>query len=107
MIEDNSFKWNFMERFKEFIIQAMSIFIDCIFLCFWVFLQHLVEIVIEKLQLSAIHHWTLIVLQVAFALASLFPVIIYIYKDIYIMVIRTQRKIEEEKQDKGVHKNDG
>ena len=80
-------------------IQIASIVVDSIFLSLWVAIQYSVDrFIVKKLGLSGVDQWMLITFQVIFALATLAPVIIYVYVDIRVMIIRAGRQIRQEAQ---------
>lgn len=81
---------------KTFTIWAISSLIDGVFLAFWVLIQWLVSKVIISLELSGIDQWMLYLFQLLFAISTLVPVIIYIYVDIRVMVLRARRRIQYE-----------
>ncbi len=79
-----------------FLRWAISGAIDSVFLIVWVFTQWLTNNIINSLNLSGIDKWVLIIFQVLFAISTLTPVIVYIYADIRIMILRAQRRISQE-----------
>jgi hypothetical protein len=52
--------------------------------------------VIANLQLSGIDKWVLSAFQLLFAVSTLAPVVVYIYVDIRVMLLRAQGKIRHE-----------
>jgi hypothetical protein len=86
-----------IDTLRVFIIWSITSIIDTSFLALWVAVQWLVgNQVIKPLKLSGIDQIVLIIFQILFAISTLAPVAITIYRDIRIMIIRTQRKIKEE-----------
>ena len=84
---------------SNLLIQIACIVIDSIFLSLWVVAQYLVSRLIEKLGLSGIDQWTFMAFQVIFALSTLAPVIINIYRDIRVMIVKAQKQIEKAQLD--------
>jgi uncharacterized membrane protein YciS (DUF1049 family) len=93
---------NWKDLFRElkvFTIWAISGLIDSSFLALWVFVQWLVDQqVITKFQLSGTDQWVFSVFQVLFAVSTLAPVVIYIYVDLRVMLIRAQKRIKRERE---------
>jgi hypothetical protein len=84
---------------KLFTIWAVSSLIDSAFLALWVTIQWVVNNkVVTPLILTGIDRFNLTVFQILFAISTLAPVAITIYRDIRIMLLRTQRKIRSEIQ---------
>jgi hypothetical protein len=87
------------ERLKDFAMQVVSILIDSVFLALWVIAQWAVEYVIKRFGLSGIiDRLVLQAFQVIFAISTLAVVALYIYADISILYLRTQRKIQRERE---------
>ena len=91
-------EWKDLSReLKVFTIWAISGLIDSAFLALWVIVQWLVnEYIITKLNLSFLDQRVLSVFQIVFAVSTLAPVIIYIYTDIRVMIIRAQSRVQNE-----------
>jgi hypothetical protein len=95
-----------MDEFREwkelkgtiviFLIWSISSLIDGAFIILWVVAQFIVNRVINALQLSGIDRIVLYVFQVLFAISTLAPITMTIYKDIRIMALRTTRTIQRE-----------
>jgi hypothetical protein len=67
--------------------------IDSVFLIIWVVTQWGTNNIISNLSLSGVDKWVLITFQILFSISTLAPVIVYIYVDINIMILRAQRRI--------------
>lgn len=91
-------EWKDLSReLKIFTIWAVSSLIDSIFLALWVFVQWIVnEYVTAKLRLSFADQWVLYGFQIIFSVSTLAPVIIYIYTDIRVMIIRARSRVRSE-----------
>ena len=82
---------------RLFTIWAVASIMDSLFLALWVTIQWLVSSqVVAPLILTGIDKFILYVFQVLFAISSLAPVAVTIYRDIRIMMLRTQRRIRRE-----------
>ena len=89
--------WKDLEtELKVFAKWTISGLIDATFLVIWVFVQWLVSKVVVNLQLSGIDIWTLSTFQLLFAISTLTPIVVYIYVDLRIMLLRAQRRIRDE-----------
>ena len=78
-------------------VWAVSSLVDSAFLALWVTVQWGVnKLVVTPLGLTGIDKLILIVFQILFAVSTLAPVGITIYRDIRIMLLRTNRKIRRE-----------
>lgn len=85
--------------FRFYAVWAISSLIDSTFLALWVAIQWLVNNkVVAPLILTGIDRVVLTIFQFLFAISTLAPVAITIYRDIRIMLLRTQRKIRSETQ---------
>jgi len=88
-------------------IWTVSSLIDSAFLALWVSVQWVVNNkVVAPLILTGIDKVVLTVFQVLFAISTLAPVAITIYRDIRIMLLRTNRKIRNEIQISEYHEPD-
>lgn len=96
----NTDEWiELKETLRIFTVWTVSSFIDSAFLALWVSMQWIVSSkVIAPLILTGIDQLVLTIFQILFAISTLAPVAITIYKDIRIMLLRTQRKIRNEIQ---------
>jgi hypothetical protein len=84
---------------RLFTIWSVTSVIDSAFLALWVAIQWVVgSKVITPLNLTGIDRIVLYIFQSLFAISTLAPVLITIYRDITLMVLRTQRKIRNEIQ---------
>ena len=84
---------------RTFSIWGISSLIDSGFLAIWVLIQWFVnEQVISKLELSGLDGWVLSAFQIIFAISTLAPVAIYTYVDIRIMIMRAQKRLQNELQ---------
>jgi hypothetical protein len=98
---DRFYNWkNVGGELKVFAVWIASSIMDSVFVAIWVLLQWFVsEKVIHGLRLSGVDTWVLGAFQVLFAMSTLVPVVIYIYVDIRIMILRAQQMIRLEIQD--------
>jgi hypothetical protein len=84
---------------KEFTIRGkhlLCILIDTVFLCFWVIIQYLVNLLVEKAKLHSIDEHVLMVFHFIFALSTLSVVVIFTCKDVVIIAIRAACDVIEE-----------
>jgi hypothetical protein len=84
----------------------LSGIIDSAFLILWVFVQWGTQRLIANLSLTGIDQWMFLSFQIIFAISTLAPIIIYIYTDIRIMIIKGQRRINYELQDARKYETD-
>jgi hypothetical protein len=75
---------------------AVAVLVDCSFLAFWVFLQWALRKVIATLELTGLEAWVMTVFRRLFEISTLAPILIYIYVDIHVMIIRAKRIIRRE-----------
>lgn len=76
---------------------VITTLLDSTFLALWVAIQWAVDkFVIKPLALSGFDQVIVIIFQIMFAISTLAPVAITIYRNISIMVVRTQRNIRQE-----------
>lgn len=87
------------DTLRLFTIWMVSSLIDSAFLALWVIVQWLVNNkIIAPLVLTGIDRFEQTIFQILFAISTLAPVAITIYRDIRIMLLRTNRKIRNEIQ---------
>ena len=85
------------ETIRLFAVWTVSSIIDSAFLALWVLIQWVVNNkVVSLLILTGIDRVVLAIFQILFAISTLAPVAITIYRDIRIMLLRAQRKIRSE-----------
>jgi len=96
-IEENN-QWKELgNQIQVFMQWSISSIIDSAFLALWVLLQWLLDVkVIQEYKLSSIDFWILFTFQIIFAVSTVIPVIIFIYTDIRIMLLRARRRIQRE-----------
>ncbi len=70
--------------------------IDSGFLVGWVWVQHMSDVAIGNIQLSLIDETTLRIAQIIFAVATIAPIVLFLYKDIRVMAIRVSLVIKKE-----------
>jgi len=98
--------WRFMDNFDnlqglktDFIIfmkWLLGSVIDSGFLVGWVWVQHMSDVAIGNIQLSLIDETTLRIAQIIFAVATIAPIVLFLYKDIRVMAIRVSLVIKKE-----------
>jgi len=94
-------------KLKELKVWVSTILVDTIFLILWLLCQFVISFLIDKLTLSGrINLLLLTVFQVIFAVSTLSPVLIYIYIDIRLMLIKAKKLINQEKQPVQIGEND-
>ena len=96
IMNENHWREDLKERLKVFGKQAASVLIDCLFLALWLVLQWLVEAMATNLEPSGIDKKILLAFQIVFAISTLAPIVVYIYTDIRVMVLRARRRIQAE-----------
>ena len=96
----NTNEWTELKgTIRLFTVWTVSSLIDSAFLALWVTVQwFLSSKIVTPLLLTGIDKLVLTIFQILFAISTLAPVAITIYRDIRIMILRTQRKIRSEIQ---------
>lgn len=79
-----------------FVRWAISVLFDSVFLVIWVFVQWATQRIIAGLQLSGIDVWVFNSFQILFAFSTVIPIVVYVYVDIRIMLLRAQSRIQQE-----------
>ncbi len=75
----------------------VSTIFDSAFLALWIVIQWVVNnLIIKPLELTGIDTLVLYLFQFMFAISTLSPVAITIYRNITIMLLRTQKNIRKE-----------
>lgn len=84
------------ERISFFSMLMICIFIDTIFLCIWVAIHWGVnKLVVVKLVLTGIDIYFVFSLQIIFGIATLIPILLYIYVDLRMFYLRGRKKVRE------------
>jgi hypothetical protein len=92
---------------RHFAIWALTSLIDSSFLALWVAIQWLINNkVVVPLRLTGLDNLVLSIFQILFAISTLSPVAITIYRDIRIMLLRTQKRIRKEIEIGEIHESD-
>ena len=87
------------DRLSTFGIGLACIVIDVLFLATWTILQWgLNEYVIKPLRLAGIHHWVLLAFQGIFGISTLAVVVVYVWEDITVMILRARKRIQVERK---------
>lgn len=96
-MNENNYWIELKNTVKLFSFWALTTIIDTLFLAIWVLIQWIVgDKVITPIELTGIDNYVLIIFKIMFAVSTLAPVVITVYRDIRIMLIRTQNKIRQE-----------
>jgi hypothetical protein len=86
-----------IETTRLFILWSVNSLLEAFFLALWGLTQWFVNNkIISPLDLKGIDRIILTVFQFLFAISTLAPVVITIYRDIRIMLLQTKRKIQNE-----------
>ena len=95
---DNNSEWkkDITKTLKNFAILMVTGVIDTIFLIAWVFSQFVASKVFTILELNNLNRFFYYVFQILFAISTLIPIVLVIYRDVRVMFIRTQREIATE-----------
>ena len=75
---------------------ALAALIDAAFLVFWVVMQWFVSHILDGIHLSGIDVLTKGAFLVMFAVSTLTPILVYMYRDIRIVIIRSNHAIQQE-----------
>ncbi len=78
---------------REMFTHFCCVLIDALFLCLWAGMNIGVNFAVSKSHLEGPDVFTATVLQVLFAIATLVPNAIFIYRDIRVMWIRANQTI--------------
>jgi hypothetical protein len=76
--------------------QVGCVLIDAALLIPWLILQWGISEVSRIVVLGGVDAWVTSVFQVVFAVSTLLVILIYLYADLRIVVIRARKRIEEE-----------
>jgi len=69
-------------RLRVFFIHVLSIAIDSLFLAVWALIQHWLLVLLDHLSISGFDKWVRLILQLIFGIATLIPVLLYVYSDL-------------------------
>jgi hypothetical protein len=93
------FKQNFPKELQDRVAVITTLVMDTGLLASWVFLQWLLgNFVVEKLVLTSIDKWTLVVFQIIFAFSTSTAIGAYTWKDISLIILRAQDEVENERK---------
>jgi len=90
------------ERAGEMSQHAACSSLDALFLALWAALNYGVHLLVSHMHVSEVDHVILIALEIVFGIATIAPICIWLYKDLFIMVIRANRKIKAERENDGL-----
>ena len=86
------------DRLAAFGIAAACVLMDIAFAALWAVAQWaLHDYVIQPLELYGIHRWILLAFQVIFAISTLAVVLVYMYEDIAVMILRARGRVAHER----------
>lgn len=77
-------------------VWVLTSLIDVAALSIWALFQYGLGVFISKLNLTGLDSWVFFTLQILTAISTLTPVALFIYKDIRIMLLRTNQEIQDE-----------
>lgn len=84
----------FKKEFHELALHCASIAVDAAFLGLWAAVEYVLHVfVLTRLELPGLLHWVRVAFELLFAVSTLAPIAIYIYKDVTVMFIRARRDI--------------
>jgi len=86
------------EQFESRFRWVVTSILDAAFLVLWVVLQWGVNRIKFFFPLVGMDEWIFLVFHILFAVSTLVPIMIFIIKDIWIMVINTRKAIEQKSQ---------
>lgn len=84
------------ERALFFLTLAISGLINALFVVLWVVVQSYASQVVASFTLQGAGAYILLAFQIVFPVATLIPVVMYVYSDIVIMWHRTQERIRQQ-----------
>ena len=92
-MEKNDDIQNIIESHKTYFVASL---ISTLYLIIWIFLQWGVSWTLTNLPLEGIDKWMLFAFQILFSISTLAPIMINLFIDVRVMVIRGLRKIKSE-----------
>lgn len=84
---------------KLFATWALTSLLDSAFLVFWVILQFLTNRTVAQFELSGIDVVVFWIFQVVFAISTVAPVLLYVYKDVVVMILQAKHELARAKKD--------
>lgn len=76
-----------------------SSMLDAVFVVLWILLQWGANYIVEFFELSGLAHWASVLIRLSFAITPAVPISIHIYKNIRIMIMRTNLEIKRAEAD--------
>ena len=90
--------YSLKEKFNLTVVYLVSVLLNGVFLCIWVAVQYGIAFILQLLSTDRMTKWIILTFRIIFALSTLLPIIIRLYTDIRIMVIRSAKEIEKERE---------
>lgn len=84
-----------VEHGKPLLIWTLTGLMDSLFLIIWVIAQHITAVIINFFKLTGVDANTLNIFQIMFAASTLIPILIWMVKDIVIILIRSWSEIKQ------------
>lgn len=97
MIE-NDLRKTLQEQFNSRLMWTVTNLLDATFLILWIIAQWIVSYAIVWFPLSGLDEWIFRFFQFFFAISTLAPVAIFVYRDLRIMAIKAQQAISRESE---------
>lgn len=91
-------KKDIANKVRTLAVHLISILVDGIYLSIWAVIQFLVNNLIIRMELSTKDEFILPVFQWIFFVSTLIPVILFIVRDLRIMIINVGKEIEDAKK---------
>ncbi len=93
---NSSIKQKVKTKLGNLLLALASILLNVVFLCFWLAAQYLLAYVISLLSTDEMNKLMIVVFKSIFAISTIIPILINLYKDIRIMIIQSNKEIEAE-----------
>jgi len=74
-------------RILSLLENTLSMLADALFLAIWLGTQYGLAVLIRMVDLSMLDKWVLLAFQLVFAISTLVPVLIYVVKDLVLIVM--------------------
>jgi hypothetical protein len=84
-----------IDHIKPLLVWTVTGLIDSVFIILWVVVQYLTDRLVEPFKLTGINNIQFVIFQILFAISTLLPLLLWIFKDIIIMGIQVQTQIKQ------------
>ncbi len=93
-MSNNNIKDQAKSKLYSFLIGIWSVLLNAFFLCIWLGVQYLVAYIVSLLTTDEMNKILILIFRGIFAISTLIPILINLYKDLYILTIQANNEVK-------------